>query len=200
MILFVAVVLCLLVGLARGGNWRGLLSVHLRYGWLLVVAFAAQLPVIYHPAVTGESPPSPSQHAIFLASHALIMALAWINRRVKGVRWITLGLSLNLAVLLANGGWMPVTPEAITGAGQLALVPSLVSGTRVTSSKSIILGKEHTKLWYLSDLLVLGKPFPVPSIFSPGDVVIALGACALIQKSLSSPDLRLPIEEQRSRQ
>ena len=49
------------------------------------------------------------------------------------------------------------------------------------ASKDIILSREATRLWFLSDVLVLGKPFPLPTVFSLGDVFLMLGACVLLQ-------------------
>jgi hypothetical protein len=110
--------------------------------------------------------------------------MVWGNRHLAGVRWIGLGLLLNLGVMVANGGWMPVRPEAIVRVGHTSLAPSLASGTRVYSSKNIVLPLEETRLWFLSDVFVLARPFPVPSVFSIGDVFVALGVFFLIQAAM----------------
>jgi hypothetical protein len=86
--------------------------------------------------------------------------------------------------MVANGGWMPITPNALAGVGFANLVPSLASGTRVYSSKNIILTLEETRLWFLSDVFALPRPFPIPSVFSIGDVFVALGVFVLIQDAM----------------
>jgi len=86
--------------------------------------------------------------------------------------------------MVANGGWMPITPEAIIKVGHAGLVPSLASGVRVPSSKNIILSPGETRLGFLSDVFVLPRPFPVPSVFSIGDVLVALGVFFLIQNAM----------------
>ena len=40
----------------------------------------------------------------------------------------------------------------------------------------------HTVFKYLGDILVLGKPYPRPKIFSIGDVLLALGIFIYIQE------------------
>jgi hypothetical protein len=55
---------------------------------------------------------------------------------------------------------------------------------RLYSSKNIILPAEQTRLQFLSDIFLLARPFPVPSVFSLGDVAVAAGVWALIQSAM----------------
>ncbi|HUT15927.1 MAG TPA: DUF5317 domain-containing protein [Anaerolineae bacterium] len=184
MILAVAIVVSVVIALLEGGEFSALADVPLRYGGLAVAAFAVQVFFIYQ---------TPSQigvgvwhwHALLLVgSCLLLMATVWVNRHSRGVKLIGLGLLLNLIVMVANGGWMPVTPEAVIRAGHTDLVPSLASGMRIYSSKDIILLREETRLWVLSDVLVVPRPFPVPSVFSIGDVLVALGTFVFIRSGM----------------
>jgi len=184
MILAVTIVVSVVIALLEGGKFSALANVPLRYGGLAVAAFAVQVFFIYQ---------TPSQvalgvwhwHALLLVgSCLLLMATVWINRHSHGVKLIGLGLLLNLIVMIANGGWMPVTPEAVIRAGHTDLVPSLTSGMRIYSSKDIILLREETRLWVLSDVLVVPRPFPVPSVLSIGDVLVALGTFVFIRSGM----------------
>jgi hypothetical protein len=184
MILLLVVIVSIATALLRGGRFATLMRVPVRWGVLAVAAFATQAVFIYQapsqraPGIWGW------QEWLFFTSHLLLLGMVWANRNLAGVKLIGLGLLLNLAVMLANGGWMPVTPEAIIKVGYTGLAPSLEPGMRVYSSKNIILPPEQTKLQFLSDIFLLARPFPVPSVFSPGDAVVAVGVWTLIQSAM----------------
>lgn len=168
----------------QGGRLSSLGSLSLHWGGLAVAGFAVQTAFIYQTPTQKMVGRWSWQEFIFMGSYLLLLLAIWANRTTKGVWIIGLGLVLNLVVMAANGGWMPVTPEAIRAVGYTHLAPSLVSGTRVYSSKDIILLRQETRLWYLSDVFVLSRPFPIPSICSVGDMLVALGAFLLIQDGM----------------
>jgi hypothetical protein len=184
MILLLAVIVSIVIALLRGGRFATLAQVPVRWGILAVAAFAIQALFMYQTPSQKAPGIWSWQEWLFLASHLVLMAMVWANRNLRGVKLIGLGLILNLAVMIANGGWMPVTPEAVVKVGYAGLAPSLETGMRLYSSKNIILPAEQTRLQFLSDIFVLPRPFPVPSVFSPGDVVVALGVWTLIQSAM----------------
>lgn len=184
MILVAAIVVSLVTALLRGGRFNKLVSFPLRWGLLAVAAFTVQALFIYQTPIRKNIGVWKWQEALFVISHLLFLAVVWANRHLPGVKLIGLGLLLNLIVMVANGGWMPVTPEAVVKVGHTSLVPSLEPGTRVYSSKNIILTAEQTKLRFLADVFVLAKPFPIPTIFSIGDVFVAVGVFLLIQGAM----------------
>jgi len=186
MILVLAIAVALAIGALRGGRLSSLANLSARWGGLAVVAFAIQAVFIFVPPSSFPRDGWGWPEALFTASHLLLLGAVWANRRQPGVWWIGAGMLLNLSVMLANGGWMPVTPQALTRAGHLNLVTSVAPGTRVQSSKSVLLPPEQTRLWVLSDIFVLPPPFPVPSVFSVGDVLIAWGVIQLIQAGMLS--------------
>jgi len=47
-----------------------------------------------------------------------------------------------------------------------------------------LLTKGETRLWVLSDIFVLPRSFPLSRVFSPGDIVIAIGAFILVQSGM----------------
>nr|MBC7244866.1 DUF5317 domain-containing protein [Chloroflexota bacterium] len=149
-----------------------------------MTAFAIQALFIYQKPIHKSIGVWGWQEILFMVSHLLLLATVWANRHLPGVKLIGLGLLLNFIVMVVNGGWMPVTPEAVVKVGHTGLVPSLESGTRVYSSKNIILPRERTKLQFLSDVLVLARPFPIPTVFSIGDILVAAGVFLLIQGAM----------------
>lgn len=184
MILVAAIVVSIAVALLRGGRFTNLVSLPLRWGLLAVAAFAIQALFIYQIPTRKTIGVWGWQEIFFMSSHLLLLATVWLNRHLPGVKVIGLGLLLNLTVMAANGGWMPVAPDAVVKVGHTGLVPSLETGTRVYSSKNIILPAEQTKLRFLSDIFILARPFPIPTIFSIGDVFVAAGIFLLIQGAM----------------
>ena len=92
--------------------------------------------------------------------------------------------------MVANGGFMPITPEAVARIEHQNLIVHLGGVERMSGSKGIVLPREETALWVLSDIFIIPPPFPVPSAFSLGDVLVAVGAFMLLQKAMvSTPPL-----------
>jgi len=91
-------------------------------------------------------------------------------------------------MMVVNGGCIPVTPEVLLTAGHQDLVYSMESGARVVSSKDMILEREETTLWWLSDVFAVPRDWPLSGSFSLGDVVIVLGAFVLIQAAMLDRD------------
>ena len=186
MILAIAILSAVLIGLARGGRLRRLANLPLRWAWITLVAFGLQIYLIYFPEPVNEGIFGP-RVIVLMFSYALLFAVVWRNRALPGLWLIGLGLLANFAVMLLNGGYMPITAEALAQVGHSRNILSPEPGARVRATKDIVLPREQTYAWWLSDIFVLPPPFPIPSVFSLGDVFIALGAFWLIQNGMS-PD------------
>jgi hypothetical protein len=181
MILLAALVVSFVVGVLRGGALARLVLLPFRWPAIPVLSFAAQAMLMWFPEPRSQGI---SLHAAILATSYLVLLLTvWVNRRIPGMLLLGLGLSLNLAVMVANGGYMPITPEAMQRIGHRN-VDGIAPGTRVVGSKDIALPRDQTHLWFLSDVLVFPPPFPIPSAFSLGDLCIAMGAFVLVQHGL----------------
>jgi hypothetical protein len=111
------------------------------------------------------------------------LAFVWYNRQLTGVLIVGVGLLCNLLVIALNGGFMPVTPETLARINPGTLVGAWPEGIHYGYSKDVIRTREATRLWALSDVLVLAPPFPRPTAFSIGDLVIATGIVGLMQGS-----------------
>jgi hypothetical protein len=184
MILLLAVILAIIVALLRGGRVGSLAEVTFRYGWVALLSLALQFGVVHLP---------PSAHDGFwgarawmlLGSYGLLVGVILANRRLPGVPIIGLGLLLNYAVIFANGGYMPVSPDALERAGLTHLMTSSEAGARITAAKDVLLHREQTILWVLSDIFSL--PPPIRVVFSIGDVFLALGALWFFTGTMQQP-------------
>jgi hypothetical protein len=185
--------LAVLVGFAasffrhRGQTVSQLASIPLRSAWLALLAVGLQIPLLRAPF--GPPEQVGVQQVLFLLSHLLLLAFVWRNRHLPGI-WIAgLGVLCNLLVILANGGFMPVTPETLVKINPGSSPNEWPTGFHYGFSKDLILLRGDTILWILSDMLVVPPPFPWPTAFSVGDLLIAVGIVVLLQGPIRLPRL-----------
>jgi hypothetical protein len=181
MILAVAVVLGLIVSLVRYKTQAidRIAALPLRSAWLALLALVMQYPLLLAPF--SETQQVVLHQLLFLLSHLLLLTFIWRNRWMAGIQIIGLGVVWNLAAILANGGFMPVSPDALVQINPGSSLEQWPAGLHYGFSKGIILARQETNLWLLSDILVLPPPFPWPTAFSLGDLLLALGIGVLLQ-------------------
>ena len=192
MILLLALLAGLLVGLGWAGwQHRPYQAPALQSIWLAFAAFFPQIVVAYWPATRHLLPD-------WLASIALLISLilfavfAWRNRHLSGMPILLTGLALNFIVIVANGGWMPISPQTasrLAGSDVLGLV-SL--GSRF-GQKDILLLSQNTHFEFLADRLLPPAWFPYQVAFSLGDVLVSLGIFWLLAHP--SVKARIPPKE-----
>jgi len=173
--ILIALCLAFLLGLmAAGGRVSNLANIEVRRGWLAPLAFLMQACMMFMPAEMGGGLLS-ARSVIFMISYALLFVVIWYNRQLPGVKLIGLGLLLNFLVIVLNGGFMPITPETLVQIRYDGNTPRLESGYLVTRTKNMVMEPGEARLWFLSDVLVLPHPFPIPSALSLGDILIVAG-------------------------
>jgi hypothetical protein len=162
----------LLAGLVTGGSLKRFATV--RIAWpmllLLVVALAIKGLGIYGPLARSNLTPW-----LFLLSNlALVFWAVWHRDQLRGVELVALGITLNLIVVIANLGHMPVTP-ALAHRGPPELLRYGVWGQYVLASPS-------TRLNWLSDWIQLPGPIGrvFPQAYSPGDLVSSVGLAVVL--------------------
>lgn len=191
MILALAVLVGLIVSVVRYRSQTAsrLAAIPLRSAWLALLAVALQIPLLRAPFGTLEQ--VSVQQALFLLSHLLLLLFVWQNRRLAGIWIVGLGVVCNLVVIAANGGFMPITPETLVQINPETAPDQWPTGFHYGYSKDIILLRGDTVLWVLSDMLVLPPPFPWPTAFSLGDLLIAAGIIVLLQGPIRLPGLAM---------
>jgi hypothetical protein len=154
----------------RGGRLKD--DFGLRYIWLAPVAFMLQ--VLNRVVV-----PTSVQMPVTMISYALLLYFAWVNIRNMGVRLIGVGMLLNVLVIAANGGRMPV---------QLGTARRL--GIDVSGFANGILAKHmvltaSSRLPFLGD--VIPMPWPIARVISLGDIFAVIGAFLIVQVIMGKP-------------
>jgi hypothetical protein len=165
MALVLPLALGLAVALIAGGDLRRLGDIRIRGMWLFYGALGLQVAAFPFGPLPWDVPDGAAV-ALWLASYALLLTAAGLNVRVPGVAIVLGGMACNVAAVLANGGHMPVRPQAMRDAGY----------DYVVHQNSAVVSHPH--LSFLIDRWAAPSWIPGANVFSVGDVAIAVGAFA----------------------
>ena len=162
-------VLCVLalavgVGLLAGGGLGRLGELELRRAWLVVAALGLQL--------AGSVLGGVAYPLGLLLSVGLVGWFLMLNRGVRGVGLVALGLGANALVVGLNGA-MPVSLDASGRAG--ISIQDILSGRDPRHE----LATEQTRLQHLGDVVPVLLPLR-PEVVSVGDVLVAAGLAQLV--------------------
>ncbi|HEV8490464.1 MAG TPA: DUF5317 family protein [Candidatus Limnocylindrales bacterium] len=168
MFLLYAVLAGLVAGLALGGRLRSLGAMRLRWAWLIVAGMAIQGLLYSEPIGERVAQLGPAVGpGLYIGSIVLVLAAVVRNIRIPGLALVAVGAAANLAAIVANGGYMPVSPEALG-----SHVPSGGYSNSVTAP--------DPALRFLTDIFALPDWLPAGNVFSVGDVFIGLGIATAI--------------------
>lgn len=115
-----------------------------------------------------------------LVSAACLTAFCWLNRWRAGMPLVFAGMMLNLAVMLANGGVMPITAATLA---TVQGVPVDEAGT-IGPTKSGVIEDRSAALAWLGDRLLLPGPLARLAAWSIGDVVLFVGIAGLLRNTM----------------
>jgi hypothetical protein len=163
----------LAIGSALGGKTSGLTELTFRWRYAVLVGIATQVLLFSTPLngmVGALGPP------IYVASTALVLAAILVNRKITGMPIIALGAISNLSAIIANRGYMPADPGAMTALGQT--IPDSYSNSALVADPA---------LWPLTDIFALPGWLPFANVYSIGDVVIAAGVVVVIVAAMRGP-------------
>ena len=170
MLLLVVVALAVPITILLGGRPRHLAETHLANSGLVLAALAIQILVF--SSWWQERVPRPWGSLLYSLSMLLLLVVIWQNRGIPGLPMLGLGLLLNAAVILANGGRMPASPAALATAGFADILAASPSGQVANS----VLMTPTTPLWFLGDVFAVPESWPLANVFSLGDTLITIGA------------------------
>lgn len=179
MLFLAAIPIGILIGLAFGGRPSRLVRLRLRWIGLLAASLVIQLLIF--PSFTPEAIFPYATTALHLLSYALVCLWLAVNHRMGRTLLLGIGAICNLAVLAANGGYMPASIRALEAAGQTGTAQHLAEhGTYA----NIVLMSDTTRLNWLGDVLHLPSWMPLATAFSIGDVLIFAGLIWLIARGM----------------
>jgi Family of unknown function (DUF5317) len=179
MILLLAVLTGFLVGLSRACWYKqAYVAPNLQAIWLAMIAFLPQLFIAYLPA-THQLFADRFASANIVVSLILFLVFAWLNRQLPGMPILISGLLLNFVVIVANGGWMPISPQTAYLLVGKDILQFMNLGGRF-GEKDILLLTQNTHFEFLADRFLLPAWLPYKVAFSLGDIMIGLGAFWLL--------------------
>jgi Family of unknown function (DUF5317) len=164
-------VLLLALGLRYGrAGYAHLAELRLRGTYFAFVAVAAQVLAMV------------SQHRIapLLISLVCLTTFCWLNRRCSGMAFVFGGVMLNLIVMLANGGVMPVNAEAFAVVQGVAVDQASIQGP----AKSAVIADQLAALAWMGDRLLLPGPLTRLAAWSIGDVIMIAGIGVLLGNTM----------------
>lgn len=161
----VAIVVGAAIGLLRGGSLKAVLGSPLR-GWPILLA-----GMVLH-TLAEQWDGTPVRLSVLVIGSFLLVTSALLNVHLKGAVVSGMGMSLNLAAVVANGH-VPIRYDALVAAGEIA--PD-VTEDRVALSGLWKLEGSDTNLRQLGDIV----PLPVlEDVVSFGDLILIAGLTVL---------------------
>lgn len=179
MLKLVIVLAVIIAARVRGGAVRHLAALPLRMPAIAVAGFALQATVY----IAFRSSPQVQAVAPFLFVSSLVVLAAWcaLNARLPGMLIVMVGLLLNTAAIVANGGYMPAWGDAARYAGHLG-------AARLASPEYdrrwMTTDDPGTPLLFLGDVLALPDWLPMASVWSIGDVLMVVGVSVLCWRTI----------------
>jgi len=170
------------VALLRGGTLSGLAKVSFHYWWLMPLALVGR----FSPLVAPLRPVLPRYvipdfltvgGLLYEVSMVIIFGLLAVNINLPGMPFVVVGWFLNYAVVVANGGHMPIPAEFVIDATTL--------GTNEWTRLTVL--TPDAPFCILGDVIRLSLPVLDPGALSIGDILIATGGFLFFQEVMVPP-------------
>jgi hypothetical protein len=162
----------LLAGFATRGRIDNLAQLHFRWPWLVVAVLAVRAAAVLTPLRDVDG----VQYVYAAGLAALVAWALWHVNRVAGIWLVAAGSALNLVVIAANGGRMPVAPE---------LAGALVQRGHI--GQYVVMASDTHLNWLADWISLRGLTGWGPlEAYSPGDLLVALGIAAIAALAMRS--------------
>lgn len=174
-------IISLLVGKIRKGKIRNLEYIEIRGWYLLIMAALIQIGLsLLKRFDFSFGKIIFDNYFIYLhgLSYVLMMICMMLNIRKNSMKIFLIGIILNFMVIFANGGQMPVSLNGIRGINEYVELPL---GDFDIKHQAVT---PNTKLVYLSDIILIPRPYPLPKILSIGDVFLMMGLFLFLQEAM----------------
>ena len=171
--LLLPMVLATLLALALGGSLAGWSRQHIHWWPGTLIAIAIQL-ALFNPPLNEQPWAIAWGTWIWVASMLLVAAVLLRNGVARGATrhaWLVaaLGVSLNILVVVANDGYMPVAPESSEMVGRSV---EAEPGDRLSN---VAPRSAETRLAWFGDGISQPAWLPMANVVSVGDLMLAGG-------------------------
>jgi hypothetical protein len=171
---FAVIAAALAIAVLIGGDVRRLSQIRIRHIELLLAAFAAKASVALLGTAHAQAAVNVARPLNVIGA-VLLLAVVWFNRRIPGAILFGAGLSLNLIVILAFGGRMPVLLPHDVDPNSPVLV--LLKGGLDPLHVAL---QQPQGLWFIGDIFTIPGIGGHSSLVSIGDLLMAAGVAWLI--------------------
>lgn len=172
--LIFSLVIGLVLGLIAGGHITNLASVRLRLVQLLFLGLALRYTTQF-AIENGNDVADGLRLPLFAGGFALLLIGLWVNREQPGFALAFVGILMNAAAVVTNGGFMPVWQPSIVAAGlpadELGSTFHRIVGIATDGGIS---GDFLAQAGPLGDIIPIPIPF-IRNVASVGDVFLAAG-------------------------
>jgi hypothetical protein len=176
--IFVGLAFAVALIAALGGRLGNVATIEIRGKAAIMGAFALQLIVV---TVAPHAFSHDVASGIHLASYGLAIVFLAANRHLPNLWIAAVGGTSNFAAIAANGGTMPASRTALAAAGIAIRHDGFDNSTAVA----------HARLAFLGDVFSFPRSLPLANVFSVGDVLLLVGATAMLAGICGCP--RLPV-------
>ena len=176
-------VLSVLIGLIRKGRLYDLGRAPLRHLYMFVPPLAILAGVVFLGRSGGM--PQPYLSAAKIVQYAALLAAIMLNLHMRQMWLAAAGTFLNLLVIAANGGFMPMSAKALRMAG----LAEMLDPERTSQLIRHAIMTPETRLKPLADIIPV-PGYPVTAqVASIGDVLISLALFVFVQRYMLTPAL-----------
>ena len=173
MFMLYALLIGIVVGRLLGGRLERVAALRFRWVPLALAGLAVQVALFSSPLTEQVGSLGPP---LYVASTIAVLVVVVRNITIPGLALVALGAVSNLAAIVANGGFMPASPNALEALGRTA---------ETGFSNSVVLG--DPALAPLTDVFALPAFLPFANVFSVGDVLIGLGISLALVSAMRRP-------------
>lgn len=170
MFILYAVIAGVLLGIVSGGSPARLGD--LRFRWAPVIALGLLAQVLLFSTPVGNALGDAAAW-VYVASNLAVLAAVAVNLAIPGLAVVLVGGASNLVAIIANGGYMPVSPEALAAMGR-----------EPQDGYSNSVPREDVVLGPLTDIFTMPGWVPMSNVFSVGDILIGVGAAIAIAAAM----------------
>ena len=183
MVLAYAIIVLVILAWLLRRDLSAIGQISYRGGWkligLIIIFFVLQAALVLY--VPGQKL---LQLIVLNLSQAALIFLFILNRHLPGAKLFAVGIALNVVVMAANGGWMPVTPEIYHFVHSDR---TLELQARPPASKNVLLPRSETNLWLLADIIPVTLPWRRTAM-SIGDLLLIMSAAQFIFQTTKKKD------------
>ncbi|ABR47014.1 conserved hypothetical protein [Alkaliphilus metalliredigens QYMF] len=172
----------LLVGKLRGGQFNRLNQGLFRMPFFVLLAFALQLALGVLISL-GQQWAMDNRFYMYIFSYCLLFLGLFLNLSRRSMWLILIGGILNFTAIMFNQGSMPIDVVALETLGFENMIQSIEIGA---APQYIPISQVQGFIAHLGKVWTTPSWYPLKQIFSIGDVLISLGLFAFIQGAMNA--------------